>query len=234
MRGAGRRRRAVIVVVVVMAAVLATGCGRRAADTGGGDLDAEEYTTVSEIGESVAADGTTIRVGSARARTTVHLYEDMRCPVCEEFETQGSGQALLDLVMAGKIRVEYTLASFLDDRVGGHGSKKAANALRAALDQGRFVEYHQVLYAHQPEEIVDGYTDAFLLEMASKVDGLRGPEFDAAVKGMKHRDFVSESQEAFDESGAPGTPTIEVDGQQLPLYEELFDGERLTLLLGGL
>lgn len=193
MRVTGRRRRAVSAAVVVMAAVLATGCGRRAADTGGGHADAEEYTTVSEIAESIAADGTTSRVGSARAQTTVHLFEDMRCPVCEEFETQGSGQ----------------------------GSKKAANALRAALDQGRFVEYHEVLYAHQSEEVVDGYTDAFLLEMASKVDGLRGPEFDAAVK-------------AYEEAGAPGTPTIEVNDQRLPLYEALFDGEKLTLLLSSL
>lgn len=234
MRGAGRRRRAVIAGGVVVAAVLATGCGRRAADTGGGQADAEEYTTVSQIAESFAVDGTTIRVGSARARTTVHLYQDMRCPVCEEFETQGRGQALPDLVMAGRIRVEYTLASFLDGEVGGHGSEKAANALRAALDQGRFVEYHEVLYAHQPEEAVDGCTDAFLLEMASKVDGLRGPDFDAAVKGMKHRDFVTESQKAFDESGAPGTPAIEVNDQRLPLYEGLFDGRQLTMPLTSL
>jgi protein-disulfide isomerase len=228
---AQRRRTAVVAAVVVMAAVLAAGCGRRAADTGGGRVDAESYATIPEIAESIAADGTTIRVGSARARTTVHLYEDMRCPVCERFETEGSGDALRDLVMSGKVRVEYTLGSFLDDNLGGQGSKKAANALRAALDHGRFVEYHEVLYTHQPAEAVDGYTDAFLLRMASKVDGLRGPEFDAAVKGMKYRDFVADSQKAVDESGIPGTPTIEVNGERLPLYEELFDGEYLTGLL---
>ncbi|GAA5016690.1 hypothetical protein GCM10023335_42640 [Streptomyces siamensis] len=51
-------------------------------------------------------------------------------------------------------------ASFLDDRVGGSGSKRAVNALRAALEEGKFVEYHEVLYANQPEESVDGCTDA--------------------------------------------------------------------------
>ncbi|MET9733814.1 hypothetical protein ABZZ79_25125 [Streptomyces sp. NPDC006458] len=35
--------------------------------------------------------------------------------------------------------------------MGGHGSEKAADALRAAPDRGRFVEHHEVLYAHQPD-----------------------------------------------------------------------------------
>ncbi|MFF6804186.1 DsbA family protein [Streptomyces sp. NPDC012616] len=84
-----------------------------------------------------------------------------------------------------RVRAEYTLASLLDDRVGGTGSKKAVNALRAAVEEGRFVEYHEVLYANQPEESTDGYTDAYLLQLAGKVKGLRGPEFDAAVRSMK-------------------------------------------------
>lgn len=54
---------------------------------------------------------------------------------------------------------QYTLASFLDDGVGGSGSKKAVNALRAALKEGKFLEYHEVLYLNQPEESVDGYTE---------------------------------------------------------------------------
>lgn len=89
---------------------------------------------------------------------------------------------------------EYTLGSFLDDRVGGSGSKKAVNALRAALEAGKFAEYHEVLYAHQPEEAVDGFTDAYLLELAGQVDGLRGPAFDSAVKSMKYRAFVTASE----------------------------------------
>ncbi|MBC7268144.1 MAG: disulfide bond formation protein DsbA, partial [Streptomyces sp.] len=50
--------------VLVLAGVLAAGCGQRAEDTGGGRLDAEVYDSVEEIAESIAPDGTTIRVGS--------------------------------------------------------------------------------------------------------------------------------------------------------------------------
>ena len=84
------------------------------------------------------------------------------------------------------------------------------NALRAALEEDKFVEYHQVLYANQPEEAVDGYTDEFLLQMASRIEGLRGPSFDAAVRTMKYRAFVDASEKAFQASSATGTPALEV------------------------
>ncbi|MGY4918488.1 DsbA family protein [Streptomyces sp. 900116325] len=177
------------------------------------------YATEADMPESLGADGTTIVVGDEAAGTTVRLFEDLRCPVCEEFETQGAGAELNKLTQKGSVQVHYTLASFLDDRLGGNGSKKAANALRAALAEGKFVEYHQVLYANQPDEAVDGFTDEFLLKMASRVEGLRGPGFDAAVRTMKYQGFVDASEKAFQDSSAVGTPTVELRGVELPEFE---------------
>ncbi|MFI8207320.1 thioredoxin domain-containing protein [Streptomyces sp. NPDC085937] len=111
-----------------------------------------------ELPEELAEDGVTILVGDPDATTRVRLYEDQRCPYCAEFKTTGGAPALQEGMLARQARTEYTLASFLDDRVGGTGSKKAVNALRAALEQRKFVEYHEVLYANQPEESVDGFT----------------------------------------------------------------------------
>ncbi|MET7858447.1 thioredoxin domain-containing protein, partial [Streptomyces sp. NPDC005318] len=170
---------------------------------------------------------------------TVHLYEDPRCPVCEEFETTGGGPELREATVWRTAKSEYTLASFLDDRMGGSGSKKAVNALRAALEEGKFAEYHEVLYANQPEEAVDGYTDAFLLKLAGQVEGLRGPEFDTAVKTMKYRTFVTTSQKAYERAGGkeeprgPGTPTAVINGKRIPSdYNAiLFDRSAFTDLL---
>ncbi|WP_420716615.1 thioredoxin domain-containing protein [Streptomyces sp. H27-H1] len=83
----------------------------------------------------------TIVVGDPAAATTVQLYEDPRCPVVEEFEATGA-PALREMTLRRKTKTEYTLASFRDDRVGGDGSKRAVDALRAALDAGKFTEYH--------------------------------------------------------------------------------------------
>ncbi|WP_406104669.1 DsbA family protein [Streptomyces sp. NBC_01003] len=215
LRGRGRRA-AISVLVAALTGALAVGCGR--GSSGGDATDAkkpERFASSGQLPEHLAADGTTVVVGSSKADTVVRLYEDLRCPVCRDFEEDGGAGALRKMTLHGEVRTEYTLASFLDDRLGGKGSKKAANALRAALEKGKFVEYHDLLFQEQPEEAVDGYTDAFLLRMASRVKGLRGPEFDAAVKGMKYRSFVTASEKAFEADKASGTPAFAVNGTLL-------------------
>ncbi|KUM89545.1 MULTISPECIES: DsbA family protein [Streptomyces] len=208
-------RVAVALTAALVGAVLA-GCGQRGAPPEGA------YSALGSVPEKLDPDGTTITVGNPHATVTVHLYEDPRCPVCEEFESTGGGPELKDATVRGEAKTEYTLASFLDDRLGGSGSKKAVNALRAALAEGRFAEYHQVLYRHQPEESEDGFTDERLLELAEQVDGLRGPAFDSAVKDMKYRVFVQASEKAYEEAGGsaapggPGTPTVVINTVRIP------------------
>jgi hypothetical protein len=101
------------------------------------------------------------------------------------------------------------------------------------------VEFHEVLYFYQPEESVDGYTDAYLLKLAGEVEGLRSPAFDAAVKSMKYRAFVTASQKAYERAGGtaepegPGTPTAVINDKRIPseLGEVLLDGTLFAQLL---
>jgi protein-disulfide isomerase len=237
-------RLAVTMTAILLGAALA-GCGqgdrpaevqRRAAD---GAVLKGAYDGLEEVPERLGADGVTITVGDPDAHMTVHLYEDPRCPICEEFELSGGGPGLRRATISRDTKIEYTLASFLDDRLGGNGSKKAVNALRAALDEGKFAEYHEILYAYQPEEAVDGYTDARLLELADEVEGLRTPAFEAAVKGMKYRAFVAASEKAYERAGGaeepegPGTPTVVINDVRIPAANNgvLFDPTLFDSLL---
>ncbi|MGW7465361.1 DsbA family protein [Streptomyces xantholiticus] len=127
-------------------------------------------------------------MGDPAAQTTVRVYEDPLCPVVAEFELTGGASVLRDRTVGRQVKTEYTFASFRDERVGGDGSKRAVNALRAALDAGKFAEYHAVLFQHQPEaEVSGGYTTDYLLKLAGDVKGLRSKEFDHAVTTMKYR-----------------------------------------------
>ncbi|WP_228396218.1 DsbA family protein [Streptomyces sp. RB17] len=235
----GGRRLTVAVLTGVLGAAVVS-CGPRhpvaAADDGQQTSGKADYARSADVPEQVEPDGTSVLVGDPQARITVHLYEDPRCPYCKQFETSGGGPVLTKWILRRKVKVEYTMASFLDGRLGGNGSKKAVNALRAAVQKGKFAEYHAVLYQNQPSEEVDGFTDARLLQLASKVKGLRSPSFDTAVKSMKYRDFVDSSEKVFDAAGhynghaGPGTPTAEVNGYRIPveysglLYKaDLFD-----------
>ncbi|MFE8943259.1 DsbA family protein [Streptomyces sp. NPDC007856] len=234
---------AVAVAVVGMSAV---GCGSgdpsaegRSGRSSATTKAAPAYSGLSQVPERLGNDGTTIMVGDPAARVTVHLYEDPRCPVCKQFETTGGAARLREATIRRQAETEYTLASFLDGRLGGSGSAKAVNALRAALDKGRFAEYHDVLYAHQPAESVDGFTDACLLKLAARVPGLRGPDFDSAVRTMKYRSFVTRAEKAYEDAGGaqdprgPGTPTAEIDEVRIPpeYNAVLFDADAFAGLL---
>ncbi|MBL1086475.1 thioredoxin domain-containing protein [Streptomyces actinomycinicus] len=241
------RRGFAAVVAVAVVGMPAAGCGGRdqsphEAKDGGPAATARAvraYAGLADAPERLGNDGTTIMVGDPAAPVTVHLYEDPRCPVCEEFESTGGGPELRAATLRREAKAQYTLASFLDGRLGGAGSVKAVNALRAALDEGKFAEYHEVLYANQPEESVDGFTDARLLELAKRVPGLRGHAFDSAVRTMKYRSFVALSEEAYEDAGGaqnprgPGTPTAEINDVRIPAQYNgvLFDRKTFGGLL---
>ncbi|WP_448319009.1 DsbA family protein [Streptomyces sp. CO7] len=188
--------------------------------------------------EELAADGTTIVVGDPDAPTAVRLYEDPRCPVVADFEATGA-RALRARMLRGEARAEYTLASFKDGSLGGEGSRKTVNALRAALDQGKFAEFHALVFENATViELSGGHTTETLLELAGQVEGLRGEAFDSAVRTMKYEDFVTASEEAFeadtsDNQAGSGTPTVVVNGTTVEgfFFDHIFEEESFDRLL---
>ncbi|CAM5444936.1 Disulfide bond formation protein D OS=Streptomyces alboniger OX=132473 GN=CP975_16030 PE=4 SV=1 [Streptomyces alboniger] len=249
-------RKAVRVTVAVAAAALigvaASACGPDGGDNGGagkgssaapgksgasrdpaaGAPEAKAPPAGSErLAETPASvKGGVITVGDPAAGHTVKVYEDARCPFCGKFE-EGGAQALVGPVAEGKVKVEYTIASFLDKNLGGSGSVNAANALRAAVDAGKFPQFHAAVFANQPaSESDDAFTPAFLLRIADKVDGLRGDAFDKAVTSGTYEKWVGEAMSSFSDDGISGTPTVLIDGKKVEgdaVYERAAFAEQL-------
>lgn len=223
-RRTGRIGAAVVAAVVlgVSAGACASGSGDGGGARGGAvssSYDSTPVVKVSALHSSLAklpaqVEGGVIVVGDPDAPHTVSVFEDVRCPYCKKFE-EGGARALVDAAAEGKVRIEYTIASFLDGRLGGTGSVKAANALRASVEEGRFAEFHAAVFASQPEdETTDGYTDDFLLDIAGQVKGLRSAEFDRAVRTQAYEGWVADAARAFEDSGVQGTPTVLIDGEK--------------------
>ncbi|WP_435193539.1 DsbA family protein [Streptomyces sp. NRRL F-5630] len=232
-----RQRRTVLSVCCAALVLLgATACEGEDGATGAGKGSATAtHAAPAPVPERLGADGTTVQVGRPGAATVMHLYEDPRCPVCKDFEDSDGADVLRESTASGDVRTDYTLVSFLDDGLGGGGSKRAVNALRAALEEGHFAAYHDVLYAHQPEESVDGFTTARLLALAAKVEGLRGPAFDKAVRTMRYADFVAASEAALERDGIQGTPAFVLDGRPVGngTSEQVTSGTGMALTLGS-
>ncbi|MFI8391388.1 thioredoxin domain-containing protein [Streptomyces sp. NPDC085540] len=207
-----RSRRGFLVTAAAITASATVSACRNRNDGSGDPLDVSASTNLPAARESLAADGTTIVLGDPGAPLTVRLYEDMSCPACADFETQGTAPYLKRAARNGALQLQFTLGSFL-----GPGSKFAANALRAALDQNKFADYHDLLYRQQSAvRKSGGFTRDRLLGMAVMIPGLRGPEFDAAVLETKHRDFVEAADEVLRTSPVVGTPAMAIDGAFVP------------------
>lgn len=228
----GRRTRRAVAAALAVAAV---GLAGTACSQGSGGGAAELTVTSAEHAEALAGlpssvNGPKIVVGRPTAPHTVTVFVDPRCGYCAKFEAV-SGTVLADEAAAGKVRVEYVIASFLDARTGGTASARAANALRAAAEAGpgRFATYQAALFASQPSEhTADAYSTDHLLRIADQVPGLRGGAFDKAVRENTHKDWVAASEQAFEDAGVGGTPTVLVDGKPLPAGNGLYDAGRFS------
>ncbi|GHB14955.1 MULTISPECIES: DsbA family protein [Streptomyces] len=165
-------------------------------------------------------DGTTVVIGESSAKKTLELYEDSRCPICATFE-QSVGETIAKDVEAGKYKIKYVGATFIDNTDNGEGSKNALSALGAALDVSpeAFLDYKAALHSakYHPQESEDKFAkDDYLVEVADSVDALKGnAAFKKDVEDGTYDAWAVKMSKAFDKSGVQGTPTLKMDGKKV-------------------
>ncbi len=144
----------------------------------------------------------------------VDVYEDFRCPACKVFE-QYEGETFTQLAEDGKIRLRVHLKTVIDSMTGGDSSAVAGSSAVCALDQGKWTEYHEALFALQPtSETRDGFSPETYTEAAKKA-GLSGDaleEWQQCTDDETYVKYVQSVDEATTKQGITGTPTVEVDG----------------------
>ncbi|MFD0069575.1 thioredoxin domain-containing protein [Streptomyces sp. NPDC059944] len=166
--------------------------------------------------------GTTVVVGEDSAKKTLKLYEDPRCPICASFE-QTVGSTVKKDLDAGKFKIQYIGATFIDNNGNGEGSKNALSALGAALNVSpeAFLEYKTALYSTKwhPEETTDKFKDdAYLIKVANTVSALKdNTKFQNAVKKGTYDAWAMAMSKTFDDNkdGVSGTPSLVMDGKKL-------------------
>ena len=123
-------------------------------------------------------DGVAVTVGKPGAAASIDVYADFLCPICGEFEKQYKGQ-IEQAVNDGKLQVRYHMVPLLNTKSDPPGySLDSANAALAAADAGKFVQFHDALFANQPEEGKRGYDKAQLIKLGKDV-GITDPKFAA-------------------------------------------------------
>ncbi|GAA2988589.1 DsbA family protein [Streptomyces fulvorobeus] len=213
-----------IVVAVSVVAVLAVaggvGYGVTELNKPSGWEAAADAKNVTVPKNASGDDGTTVVIGKPAARKTLEMYEDPRCPVCATFE-QTVGETIAKDVAAGKYKVRFVGATFIDNTDNGEGSKNALSALGAALNVSpeAFTAYKAALYSadFHPQESEDKFAkDSYLIEVADSVDALKGnAAFEKDVKDGTYDSWAMKMSGAFDKSGVEGTPTLKMGGKAI-------------------
>ncbi|MFJ7909502.1 DsbA family protein [Kitasatospora sp. NPDC096204] len=210
------RRRVVVGGASAAVLALAAGVAFAVGGSSGSGSNAANGPLVVPANAS-GAGGTVITYGKADAPHTLEVYEDFRCPFCEQLETT-TGKAIQQLADEGTYKVEYHLATFLDNNLGGKGSRTALAAAGAALNEGvdKFKAFHDVLYANQPDERSDAFGDVnHILDLAGQVPGLKTDAFVKAVTDRTYAPWAAKVNEEFNKSDVTGTPTVKLDGRKL-------------------
>lgn len=195
-RGAsGDRRKWIIGIaaVVVVAALVIGGVIWTISDknkTEGQVISPGETTSALTADVTQKRDGVVVTVGKAGAKASIDVYADFLCPICGQFEKTYKGQ-IEQAVNDGKLQVRYHMVPLLNDRSSPAGySLDSANAALAAADAGKFVQFHDALFANQPEEGKRGYDKAQLIELGKNV-GITDPKFAATVNAGTYDQQIS-------------------------------------------
>jgi protein-disulfide isomerase len=217
-RVAALRKKLLIGISTVVVVAVGAGVAIAAADSGssGGGGAA-----VAVPANTTGTGGTVITYGKADAANTLDVYEDFRCPICDELE-KADGSTITQLADNGTYKIQYHMATFLDSNLGGSGSANALAMAGAAVNESvaKFVQLHTVLYANQPEETNDAFADTnHLLDLARKVPGLVTPAFEQAVKNGTYKPWAQQVGKAFNSSGVTGTPTLKLNGKTLTVFD---------------
>ena len=150
-------------------------------------------------------------LGPVDAKVTVDVFADFQCIACKGFSDSIEPLVIQNYVETGKIRYVYRHYPFLDDRSSVKESDQAANASMCALEQGRFWDYHAILFANFGEG-TGAYTDKRLEAYAESLE-LDMTEFNACFKEKRYNDEIQQDIADATTLGVSGTPTVFVNGK---------------------
>ncbi|MGB0384404.1 MAG: DsbA family protein [Ardenticatenaceae bacterium] len=151
-------------------------------------------------------------LGTEAPVVTIVEFGDFGCHACQGWHQAG----IREQIMANYgDQVRFVWRDF---PVITPQSPKAAEAAQCAHDQGRFWDYHDLLYERAPKI---GESD--LKEYAAEV-GLDSQAFESCLDSNQHQATVQHDLDAARDLRLRGTPSFVVDGQVLtgpPSYQTL-------------
>lgn len=145
-------------------------------------------------------------MGDADAPVVMIEYSDFQCPFCGKFARDIHPDLIDQYVKDGTLRIEWRDFPYLGD-----DSWKSARAGRAAADQGKFWQFHDAIYADQPDTNSGDMTDEFLAGIAGDI-GLDVKKFNKDLHSDKYTDDIKTDFDEGQSLGVSAAPSFFING----------------------
>jgi protein-disulfide isomerase len=144
-------------------------------------------------------------MGNPDATVKVEEFSDYQCPYCKLFKDEQEPILVKNYIETGKIYFTYTAFSFL-----GPESIKAAEASYCAADQGKFWEYHDLIFANQAGENKGTFSRNLFVSMANDLK-LDSTAFQTCIDTGANSQKVQDNIKYGKSKGVTGTPSFLVN-----------------------
>ena len=166
----------------------------------------------------ITADPGRVR-GNPRAPVTILEFGDFQCPFCRE--VQGTLKTILDKY-GDKVRLAFR--DFPLNQIHPQ-AQQAAEAGRCAGEQGKFWEYHDLLYENQRRLDLGGLKDL------AQTAGLDANRFSSCMASGQYRPSIESDLQMGNGAGVNGTPGFFINGvplagaQPVAAFEQIIDSQ---------
>lgn len=184
----------------------------------------EEPEALTKV-EDVSADDDPF-LGSLDAPVTIIEFSDFQCPFCNRFFQNTFPELKKNYIDTGKVR--YVYRDFPISSIHPF-AEEAAEAANCAGEQGRFWEYHDMLFENQVIWASGNSTVEFK-RYASNLS-LNEEQFNLCLESERYADEVSKDLQDGLKVGVNGTPTLFVNGfkvvgaQPYEVFKGVIDSE---------
>lgn len=150
--------------------------------------------------------GTSPVEGNKDAPVTIVEFSDFQCPFCGRFYSQTLPQIQHDYIDSGKVKLVYR--DFPLENIH-QNAKPASLAAQCANEQGKFWEYHNVLFSSQSAWADLSAIDATNAFKQYAVDlKLDSSTFNSCIDSSKYQDTVDKNAQDGMNFQVSGTPTF--------------------------
>lgn len=158
------------------------------------------------------ADGRSM--GDPNAPIRIDVYEDFQCSACRNYSVNVERQIIEEYIESGTVYYTYYHFPFLDDTSVSNESDQSANASMCAAEQGRFWDYHDIVYTNWNGVNQGAFRDKRLLAFAEEL-GLNMEQFEACFDENRYKDEINQDIASARELGVNSTPSVFVNGKLL-------------------